>query len=120
MPGCDPVQPDVFVVRAADTHIIRGGRVEGVPAPIVEVLSPSHPETDTRIKRAAYARAGVPEYWMIRPATRDALVCTHPDASAGDYLQTTHVTEGEELVSPTLPVRVPVAALFAGAPDTTL
>src|SRR5919198_4846140 len=43
MPGCDPVQPDVLVVRAADTGIFRDGRIEGVPALIVEVLSPSNP-----------------------------------------------------------------------------
>src|SRR3712207_2238448 len=41
MPGCDPVQPDLLVVRAADLGIIREGRIHGVPALLVEVLSPS-------------------------------------------------------------------------------
>ena len=120
MPGCDPVQPDVLVVRAADTHIYREGRIMGVPALLVEVLSPSHPAYDSRTKREAYARAGVPEYWMVRPATRDVLVCTQPEAALGDYAQTQLFSQDMDVVSPTLPVRTPVAGLFAGAPDTTL
>jgi Uma2 family endonuclease len=120
MPGCDPVQPDVLVVRAADRGIFRDGRIEGVPALLVEVLSPSHPTVDTRIKREAYAKAGVPEYWIVRPATRDVLVCTQPDPTLGDYVRTQAFGPGEELVSSTLPVRAAVAALFASAPDTTL
>lgn len=120
MPGCDPVQPDVLVVRAEDRDVFRGGRIEGIPALIVEVLSPSNPTHDSRVKREAYARAGVPEYWMVRPAARHVLVCTGPDATLGDYGQSRLFRQDEELVSPTLPVRFPVLELFAGAPDTTL
>lgn len=62
----------------------------------------------------------MPEYWIVRPAMRDVLVCTCPDETLGDYAQS-HVAGGDdELVSPTLPVRLRVAALFDGAPDTTL
>src|SRR5438067_5979768 len=39
MPGCDPVQPDLLVVSAADRGIIRGGRIEGLPTLLVEVQS---------------------------------------------------------------------------------
>ena len=120
MPGCDPVQPDALVVRASDRHVYQEGRIAGVPALCVEALSPSHPALDTRVKRGAYARAGVPEYWIVRPATRDVLVCSRPDATLGDYIQTQGFGEMAEVVSPTLPVRFPVSTLFAGAPDTTL
>ncbi|MBI3973741.1 MAG: Uma2 family endonuclease [Chloroflexi bacterium] len=123
MPGCDPVQPDVVVMRASDAqsdaHVYQKGRIEGVPALLVEVLSPSNAGVDLGIKRGAYARAGVPEYWIVRPATRDVLVCTHPDTSLGDYGDSHVFGPHDELVSPTLPVRVPVASLFAGAPDAT-
>ncbi len=119
MPGCDPVQPDVLVVRAGDLHMLRERRVFGVPALLVEVLSPANPELDTQIKRAAYARAGVSEYWIVRPGSCDVLVCARPDPSLGDYVQGRLFGAQDELVSPTLPVRVPVAGLFAGAPDPT-
>lgn len=119
MPGCDPVQPDLLVVRREDAGIIRT-RIEGVPALLVEVLSPSNPGADTGVKRRAYARAGVPEYWIIRPAQRDVLLYSRPDTALGDFAQSTQYGPADELVSPTLPVRVVVAAFFADAPSTAL
>jgi Uma2 family endonuclease len=91
----------------------------GVPALLIEVLSPSNPEKDTHTKRAAYARAGVPEYWIVRPQQRDVLLCTQPDSALGDYTQTHLVPLDGELVSPTLPIQAAVAGFFADAPDTT-
>ena len=120
MPGCDPVQPDLLVVRMEDLGIVRERRVFGVPALIVEILSPSNAETDTETKREAYARAGVPEYWIVRPAERDLLVCSRPDSALGDYLQCIHVPPDGELQSATLPIRALAATFFAGAPDTSL
>ena len=120
MPGCDPVQPDILVVRATDLDIIHDRRIFGAPALVVEVLSPTNPEQDTLTKRLAYARAGVIEYWIARPASRDVLVCAQPDATLGDYATTTLVPPDGDLCSPTLPVRAAVRDFFAGAPDTTL
>lgn len=120
MPGCDPVQPDLVVIHAADFGIIQKRGIFGVPALLIEVLSPSRPSLDTRIKRAAYARAGVPEYWIVRPESRDLLVCSQPDAALGDYVQSQLVGHAAELVSPTLPVRVAVARFFADVPPGAL
>ena len=120
MPGCNPVQPDFLLIRKERAAIIYDRRVHGVPDLIVEVLSPTNQAQDTELKRRAYARAGVPEYWMLRPATRDVLACAQPDPALGDYTQVRLVASGEELVAATLPLRVQVADLFAGSPDTTL
>jgi Uma2 family endonuclease len=117
MPGADPVQPDFMLIRSARAHIIADdGRIRGVPDLIAEVLSPSHPELDTVIKRAAYARAGVPEYWILRPETRDVLVYTEPDTEQSDFNNLRRFTTGSELISVTLPIRVAVADLFENAP----
>jgi Uma2 family endonuclease len=35
---------------------------------VVEIVSPDHPERDTVLKRADYAAAGIPEYWMVDDA----------------------------------------------------
>lgn len=119
MPGADPVQPDFLLIRTERREIIADdGRIRGVPDLIAEVLSPSHPDLDTVTKRAAYARAGVPEYWMLRPETRDILICWEPDQATGEYTSELIITSGSELVSPTLPISVPVASLFDDPPRT--
>lgn len=120
MPGCDPVQPDIVVVRREQLGIIAARRINGVPALLVEVVSPGTLRQDSEIKRAAYARAGVPEYCIVRPTERDVLVHTQPDPALGAYLQTDHVSPDGTLASPTLPVRAAVSAFFAGSPDETV
>jgi Uma2 family endonuclease len=120
MPGCDPVQPDAVVVRADHRAMIADKRIRGVPDLLIEVLSPSSVEMDSEIKRRAYARAGVPEYWIIRLAERDAIGYTQPDTSLDDFVHVEQCPASGELVSPTLPVRLALADLFAGAPDTTI
>jgi Uma2 family endonuclease len=121
MPGCEPVQPDFLLVRQSNAGIIADRRIRGVPDLIVEVLSPSNPEQDTEIKRGAYARAGLPEYWIVRPQTRDILLCWQPDAMLGDFAQVRLIGSDADLISPTLEgLTLPIADLFAGAPDTTL
>jgi Uma2 family endonuclease len=120
MPGCDPVQPDLLVVGAGQQNIITGRHIEGVPVLLVEVQSPGNAAYDATTKRHAYARAGVREYWIVRPASRDVLVLTEPDQALGDFASSRLVLADAELESPTLPVRFRVEQLFAGAPDTTL
>ncbi len=66
-------QPDVFVVAPAE--VARLGLTRG-HQPIrelllaIEVLSPSSVRTDRLTKRRFYARAGVPEYWVVDPERR--------------------------------------------------
>lgn len=120
MPDVEAVQPDLLVIRAEDREQIRDRRIYAVPALIVEILSPSNAAYDLEIKRQIYAHSGVPEYWAFRPAIRDALIYSDPDSTTGDYRTVTQVPADGELISPTLPVRFPIAAVFADAPDTTL
>lgn len=120
MPGCDPVQPDFLLIRNDHAAIITDRRIRGVPDLIVEVVSPGSLEQDTRIKREAYARAGVPEFWLVQPTNRSVLVCNMPDPIFGDYTQTLLIAESDELIASTVPIRLPTAKLFAGAPDTTV
>jgi Uma2 family endonuclease len=118
MPGCDPVQPDFLAIRRDNAGIIANRRIRGAPDLVVEILSLSHPEQDTQIKRHAYAQAGVAEYWIVRPQQRDVLLCTLPEALLGDYThsQLCH----DQLVSTVFPITLTVADLFVGAPDTTV
>lgn len=63
--GADPVQPDLFML-GLEQREMASSRVAGVvPRLVIEVLSPSNAEHDRVVKRALYARAGVPEYWLV-------------------------------------------------------
>ena len=120
IPGAQPAQPDFLLVRHERTAIISDGRIRGVPDLIAEILSPSNPELDTTTKLGIYARAGVPEYWFVRPATRDLLLYWEPNRATGTYGREALIAAHGRLQSPTLPVDFAIAALFDGAPDTTL
>jgi Uma2 family endonuclease len=62
------VQPDLSVVCDAAKLDERGCR--GAPDWVVEVLSPGTAGHDHILKRTAYERSGVREYWLVHPADR--------------------------------------------------
>lgn len=70
------VQPDVFIVLNEHLDRIEESRVIGAPDLVVEVISPGTATYDRNNKYHAYARAGVPEYWLVDPTSRtvEALV----------------------------------------------
>ena len=61
----DVVQPDLMVVCNADQ--VKESHVEGPPALVVEILSPSTLGHDRKRKMGLYARAGVKEVWLVTP-----------------------------------------------------
>src|ERR1019366_8362101 len=63
------VQPDVLVILTAHLERISASRVIGAPDLVVEVASPGTTGFDRRQKQDAYALAGVPEYWIVDPAS---------------------------------------------------
>jgi Uma2 family endonuclease len=119
MPGCDPVQPDFVVVLKSNAAIINNGRIRGVPNVIVGVQSPGNAAYDERVKLFAYALAGVPEYAIITPRSR---TLSHYRLDAlGRYMAPRVYTEADSMTFDCLPaISLPIAQLFAGAPDTTL
>ena len=64
------VQPDVLVVLNEHLDRITNSRVIGAPDLVVEVVSPSTARHDLGEKLSAYARAGVPEYWIVTPGSK--------------------------------------------------
>jgi Uma2 family endonuclease len=86
-------RPDVVVARSE--------HAQETPFPIesailvVEVVSPSSVLRDTEIKRALYARAGVPAYWIVVPENDKptiALAELRLDVDTGKYHYVTHYT----------------------------
>jgi Uma2 family endonuclease len=62
------VQPDLVFVANDRLDILTAGNITGAPTLVVEILSPSTRTADLRVKRDAYARHGVPYYWLVDPA----------------------------------------------------
>jgi Uma2 family endonuclease len=59
-------EPDILLVR--DAHDPRRQNRYWLGADlVVEIVSPDDPERDTKVKRADYAEAGIPEYWIVDP-----------------------------------------------------
>ena len=67
LPGGAAVQPDVFFVAASNSAVVGHQEIRGAPDLVVEVAAPSTAAYDRRQKQDAYARAGVPEYWIVDP-----------------------------------------------------
>lgn len=66
------VQPDLVVVCDPVKKSKRG--IEGAPDLVVEILSPSTAQKDWTHKRWAYEAAGVPEYLLVDPDERVAVL----------------------------------------------
>jgi len=67
----DVVEPDLVFLRQERLHLYnQRGDIQGAPDLVVEVISPSSEKTDPGAKMALYARSGIPEYWLVNPATK--------------------------------------------------
>ena len=63
------VQPDVFVV--CDLTKLEDGRCFGAPDMIIEILSKSTRRKDLHDKFLLYEKAGVREYWIANPKSKN-------------------------------------------------
>ncbi len=59
-------EPDIILVRDANDPRRQDRYWRGADL-VVEIVSPDNPERDTTEKRADYAEAGIPEYWIVDP-----------------------------------------------------
>ena len=65
-------QPDILVV--CDRDKVKFNHIEGAPDFVAEILSPTTQARDFGIKKDAYERFGVREYWIIDPMARTIIV----------------------------------------------
>lgn len=67
-------QPDVVVLLKTHRDRLRGRHIVGAPDLVVEVASQRTRAYDRLSKYDAYARGGVPEYWLVYPKTKSVEV----------------------------------------------
>lgn len=87
------LQPDVLVARYAD---LTPKNLPTAPLLAVEVRSPSTALIDLNLKKAAYARHGVPSYWIVDPAPDQPSV-TVLELAGGEYVEVARAVGEEEL-----------------------
>src|SRR5271157_2991071 len=90
----DVFQPDIFVVMNAHLDRMQEKKVVGAPDLVVEVSSPGTAAYDRLTKYDTYARAGVPEYWIVNPDRRTVEV----SVLEGDKFHSFGILEGEQKV----------------------
>jgi len=75
---------------------------------VIEVVSPDDPERDRRVKRADYAEAAIPEYWIVDPLTATITVL---NLAGAEYIEHGVFARGEQATS----VLLPECAVFVDA-----
>jgi Uma2 family endonuclease len=102
-------EPDVFVMRAGQSEKY----AQAEQALLVVEVSISTRGNDLTVKSRLYARAGVPEYWVVEPESRTVNVLRepHPD---GTWASTTTLKGEAASVSPLFApqISIPLPELF--------
>ena len=108
--GTDGRQPDVALLRAGlSAPRRRAGYPPQAFGLVVEVVSPTSRVRDRVHKRAEYAAAGIPHYWLVETEP-DLLLVAH-DLVEGAYRETARVAAGAAGLTAPVPLRVDVDAL---------
>jgi Uma2 family endonuclease len=108
-PDSEP-EPDLAVVTREEEE-----RAEDHPrtALLVVEVSVDSLRADRLLKGRVYARAAIPEYWVVDVTGKAVEVYTAPSATEGRYLTQRIHGVNETLSSPALPgLALPVAELF--------
>lgn len=104
------VQPDLAIIGAKHRERISKRGLEGPPDIAVEILSESSKGQDRFLKKAVYAKYGVPEYWLVEP---DLGFITVFRLREGGYEQQPRLDRASTLTSAEFPeLSVPLAPIF--------
>jgi Uma2 family endonuclease len=66
-------QPDVVFVAKENSAILHEDGIHGAPDLVIEILSPGSKKLDLTKKKDAYEKAGVKEYWIVEPLTKETI-----------------------------------------------
>ncbi|MFZ1769975.1 MAG: Uma2 family endonuclease [Caldilinea sp.] len=93
-------EPDLVFLAAADDPRREDPFWNGADL-VVEVVSPDDPHRDLVTKRFEYARAGIPEYWIVDPRDESITVLHLADEqSASPYAEHGRFSRGDMADSP--------------------
>jgi Uma2 family endonuclease len=105
------VEPDLFYLREEQVDRFNVNYVEGAPAFVIEIVSPSSGTYDRVRKAVLYRDAGVEEYWVVEPNKRRVFV-----HALGGSTPTPMIVMSGTLTSMVLPTfSISINELFAAA-----
>ncbi len=115
------IEVDVLLASGTVRPDLSGWRRERLPQPdvrpiatrpdwVCEIISPTSIRQDRVAKRRAYAKAGIPHYWIVDP---DARTLEALELQSDRWLEVGTWSEGDVArIAPFEPVEVPVGRLF--------
>ena len=110
----DVVEPDLLFLAGDQRSILTEANVQGAPALVVEVLSPSTQRRDEGIKRELFDRKGVQEYWLVDPKNCLVSICRRAEDTSFPVVSTLSAAADEHLETPLLPgFELSMSELFA-------
>lgn len=117
IPHYDEPEPDVVIARIrADRY--RRGHPKPEDVLLVIEVSDTSLESDLREKLPVYARAGIPEAWIVNLPGRAIERYSDPDPASGVYRAVERFRPGQQIASVVLPsVVIPVAGIL-GVPGS--
>jgi Uma2 family endonuclease len=103
-------QPDLVFICSEHMDRIVGKYFDGPPDWVAEIILPGSRELDEEVKLIEYARAGVPEYWLVDPENRTIRVYTLQGEA---YTLASTASSGQVARSTTIEgFEVPVGGVF--------
>ncbi|MBA2442426.1 MAG: Uma2 family endonuclease [Rubrobacter sp.] len=93
-------EPDLALLRPREDFYSGDHPAPGDVLLLVEVAETSA-EYDSAVKLPLYARAGIPEVWLVN--LPDESIELHHRAASGEYRETLRAKRGERLASKTVP-----------------
>ena len=99
----DIVEPDVIFVAPDQIDILTAKNIQGTPAMVIEILSPSTRKRDRQIKRQLYERGGVREYWLVDPDANAVTIYRRQSDGSFPPIATLSSDGQDTLTTPLLP-----------------
>lgn len=106
-------EPDLMFMSAR--HFDRIGKYWGIPDLTVEIISEGTGDKDREVKRFEYAKAGIPEYWIVDPEAK-TLELLRLEAGEDSYRSRALLGSADHLESELFPgLSLNLAEIFAAA-----
>ena len=110
----DVVVPDLIFVADEQRSMVTEANVQGTPALVIEVLSPSTRRRDEGIKRKLFDQGGVREYWLVDPKNCCISICRRSGDGSFPIVSTLSAAADEQIETPLLPgFELSLSELFA-------